>query len=193
MIPPIVFVRHGETDWNAESRLQGHRDIPLNEKGRSQARRNGEAIAEQFAEIESFDFVASPLGRTRETMEIVRASLGLEPADYRLDDRLKEAFFGDWEGFTIGELSRSHPDKIAERKADIWEFVPPGGESYRRVSERVGQWLAGLERPTLAVAHGGVWRVLRVQLLNVDRFETAASPVPQDNAFIWRDGTETLV
>ena len=57
----------------------------------------------------------------------------------------------------------------------------------------VGQWLAGLERPTLAVAHGGVWRVLRVQLLNVDRFETAASPVPQDNAFIWRDGTETLV
>jgi broad specificity phosphatase PhoE len=191
--PPIVFVRHGETDWNAEARLQGHRDIPLNEKGRSQARRNGEAIAKQFAEIESFDYVASPLGRTRETMEIVRATLGLKPADYRLDDRLKEAFFGDWEGFTIGELSRSHPDKIAERKSDIWEFEPPGGESYRRVSERVGQWVASLERPTLAVAHGGVWRVLRVQLLNVDRFETAASPVPQDNAFFWQDGTETLV
>jgi broad specificity phosphatase PhoE len=191
--PPLIFIRHGETDWNAEGRLQGQRDIPLNDKGRTQAQRNGAAVAAAFADVTNFDFIASPLGRARETMEIVRASLGLDPAHYRLDDRLKEISYGEWEGFTGEELSLRDPERIAAREAAKWEFMPPGGESYRLVSDRVVLWLATLDRPTLVVAHGGVGRVLRARVLGVDPFHSLVGIFPQDNAFHWRDGTELVI
>jgi probable phosphoglycerate mutase len=146
-----------------------------------------------FADVVDFDFIASPLGRARETMEIVRRSLGLDPALYRLDDRLREISYGDWEGFTGGELSRLDPEAIAVREAAKWEFMPPGGESYRLVSDRVARWLATLDRPTLVVAHGGVGRVLRARVLGADPFQSPAGIFPQDNAFHWRDGTELVV
>ena len=69
----IYFVRHGQTDWNAEKRLQGQTDIPINARGRAQARRNGRLLAGYLADPAALDYVASPLGRTRETMEILRA------------------------------------------------------------------------------------------------------------------------
>jgi probable phosphoglycerate mutase len=125
----IVFVRHGETDWNVAGRLQGHRDIPLNDNGRGQARRNGRALAQTFPDICDFDFIASPLVRARETMEIVRTLLGLEPAGYRLDDRVKEVHYGSWEGFTNEEVVERDPHVVAKRGADVWGFVRWGGGS----------------------------------------------------------------
>src|ERR1700730_17081630 len=95
-LPILVFIRHGETDWNAEGRLQGQRDIPLNDTGRAQARRNGTAIKAAMPEAVGFDFVASPLSRSRETMEIVRTAMGLAPESYATDDRLKELTVGAW-------------------------------------------------------------------------------------------------
>lgn len=187
---PLIFIRHGETDWNVEGRLQGHRDIPLNDKGRAQARRHGGALAERFREIAGFDFVASPLARARETMEIVRAGLGLDPAAYRLDKRLMEVSYGEWEGFTGAELDLRDPDGMAARGSDRWAHVPPGGESYRLLSDRVGAWLATLDRPTVAVAHGGVGRVLRAGLLGIDPLAAVTELFPQDRAFHWQDGAE---
>lgn len=193
MHPAIVFVRHGETDWNAVGRLQGHRDIPLNDNGRSQAARNGRAIAETFPDIASFDFVASPLVRARETMEILRAALDLEPAAYRLDERLKEVRYGAWEGFTNEEIAEREPHAFAMRLADIWRFVPSGGESYELLAQRVGEWFATLDRPVLVVAHGGVGRVLRHQLLGVVRHRAVSERFPQDKVFHWQGGAETVI
>lgn len=190
---PLLFIRHGETDWNAEGRLQGQRDIPLNDKGRAQARRNGIAIAGEVEEIAKYDFVASPLGRARETMEIIRASLGLDPDVYRLDERLMEISYGEWEGFTGDELKDRSPGLIAEREADKWAFLPPKGESYQRLAERVDLWANTLERPTLTVAHGGVGRVLRIRLLGLEPHEVMSGPFRQDRAFHWLDGGEALI
>src|ERR1700738_2430472 len=103
-LPTLIFIRHGETDWNAEGRMQGQRDIPLNDTGRAQARRNGTAIKAAKPEAVDFDFLASPLSRSRETMEIVRAAMGLPPDGYATDDRLKELTFGTWEGLTDKDL-----------------------------------------------------------------------------------------
>ncbi len=87
--PLLYFMRHGETDWNAERRLQGQHDIPLNALGRRQASRCGEIMRALFErdgrDPESFDFVSSPLGRARETMELMRTGLRLDPARYRTD------------------------------------------------------------------------------------------------------------
>ena len=90
----LIFLRHGETAYNAENRLQGQLDTPLNALGREQARSVGRTLRARIgAEIERLEaagaFVASPLLRARETMEIVREAMGLEPEGYKLDARLK--------------------------------------------------------------------------------------------------------
>src|SRR6266542_617734 len=100
MPPPLLYyIRHGETDWNREGRLQGQRDVPINANGRAQARQSGEILRGLIArEPETaLDYVSSPLGRARETMEILRATLGLDPRSYRVDERLTEVSFGRWE------------------------------------------------------------------------------------------------
>lgn len=189
MLPgTIIFLRHGETDWNVAGRLQGQRDIPLNAHGRLQARRNGERIRETIPDIAGFDFVASPLGRARETMEIARRAMGLKPDEYRLDDRLRELTFGEWEGFTTEELRLDRPDAVAEREARKWEFVPPGGESYGMLANRVSAWLETLDRPVMAVSHGGVGRVLYRLLEGVEPAAAANLDFPQDRFLLWQAG-----
>jgi len=188
MLPTLIFVRHGETNWNVEGRLQGQRDIPLNDNGRGQARRNGETIADRIPGVAGYDFVASPLVRSRETMEIARLAMGLDPSAYRLDDRLREITFGDWEGFTTAELRIRHADLVAERERDKWRFLPPGGESYALLFERVKAWVDTIDRPTLAVSHGGVGRVVRILLLGVDPHQSVAEDFPQDRALLIEGG-----
>ena len=162
---PIVFyIRHGETDWNVTGRLQGRHDVPLNARGRTQAMHCGEILRELFARdgcnVAELDFVSSPLGRARTTMELARAPLGLPADGYRIEPQLAEIAFGEWEGFTIAQLHSRDPQRIAAREQDKWHFVPPGGESYQAVSLRMREWYEGLARDTVAVAHGGTARGL---------------------------------
>ncbi|AJY48122.1 histidine phosphatase family protein [Martelella endophytica] len=180
----IYVIRHGETDWNAARRLQGQKDIPLNEKGRGQAAANGAALSEFLGqEARAFDFVASPLSRTRETMERARAAMGLTPELYRTDDRLRELSFGDWEGRTLDEVGRFSPELLEEREKDKWAFVPPGddAESYEILSWRIGAWLKDVVGPTVCVCHGGVIRSLFRIVGDVSPEEAAERPIPQDN------------
>jgi broad specificity phosphatase PhoE len=167
-MPLLYYIRHGETDWNAEGRLQGQRDIPINERGRAQARCCGEILRDLLArdavDPAGVDFVASPLGRARETMELMRSELGLAAGGYRLDARLREVGFGQWEGSTFAEVSARWPEAAAARERDKWDFTPPQGESYATMSQRLREWYATLARDTVAVAHGGTLRGLIVQL-----------------------------
>jgi len=182
-MPLIYFIRHGQTDWNAERRFQGHLDIPLNETGRGQASRNGRALAEAIGEAGGgFDFVSSPLVRASETMEIVRREMGLAPKAYRTDPRLREIHLGDWQGLLLADSARDHPALFAERNKAPWSFLHPGegGESYHLLSERVLSWLAEVERDTVVTAHGGVMRCLRRHFLDLDEAATFKLDVPQD-------------
>jgi probable phosphoglycerate mutase len=160
------MIRHGQTDWNAELRMQGQKDIPLNTLGRAQATGNGRALKAILGDsVDAYDFVASPLSRTRETMERLRAAMGLDPQAYRTDERLVELNFGDWEGHTLAELELFWPDRLKARMQGKWDFIPPGtdAESYEILSWRVGSWLRSVTGPTVCVSHGGVMRsVLRL-------------------------------
>jgi broad specificity phosphatase PhoE len=182
MFPLVYFIRHGQTDWNAEHRLQGQADIQLNAVGRAQAVRNGGRLAELIADPSAFDFVTSPLGRTRETMELVRTAMGLPCDGYRIDPRLIEVNFGDWQGFTLAELDRINPGSSGARELDKWNFVPPGegAESYQMLFKRVGPWFGELARPTVCVTHGGIFRVLFKMIGKKPIREAAALDIAQD-------------
>ena len=161
----LLLVRHGETDWNAEGRLQGHTDRPLNDFGRRQAI----ALAEQLAR-EPLDAVyASDLARARETAEIVAGRLVLPVV---LDESLREKNWGTWEGLTpserdavefVGESTAEHRERmlaalrrIAERHPDGRVLVVTHGGSMRRVQaaatgmalpvvENCGRWAVECE------------------------------------------------
>lgn len=162
----FYFVRHGETDWNAERRLQGQRDIPLNALGRRQSARCGEILRDLLARggrpPDGFAYVASPLSRARETMEILRGSLGLPPEGYATDHRLAELSFGRWEGLTYREVRERDRSVLAARERDKWNFAPPDGESYADLLVRVRDWHSNLAGDVVVASHGGVARVLAV-------------------------------
>jgi broad specificity phosphatase PhoE len=166
--PTIYYIRHGETAWNAEGRLQGTQDVPLNDLGRRQAARAGNILADLFArdgrDKASLAFVASPLGRARSTMDFVREVLKLPPGGYALDDRLREIGYGRWEGSTLAEMQAQDPELFARRQAEKWTMSPPGGETYASVQLRMRDWYDSLLTDTVAVAHGGTARALMVAL-----------------------------
>ncbi|TWG89624.1 putative phosphoglycerate mutase [Mesorhizobium sp. J18] len=188
--PPLYIVRHGLTDWNVERRLQGQADTDINDVGRSQADRNGHRLAELIDDPAAFDFVASPLRRTRETMERVRLAMGLAPEGYRTDPRLVEVHFGDWQGFTYAELEARQPGVTQARSRQKWHFVPPGAgaESYAMLTERVKPWLDEIERPTVCVTHGGIIRVIFHLVAGTSPERAAAMDVRQDRILHVEDG-----
>ncbi len=187
----LYFVRHGETDWNAVRRYQGQTDIPLNDTGRGQAARNGRELGRILDRAAAdFDFVASPLMRTADTMRIIRQALGLEPDGFARDDRLKEINFGHWEGQIWDDLPNTDPEEFAARKADPYRWRPRNGESYEDLAKRLESWLAGLERDTVAVSHGGVSRVVRGHVLGLDWDAIHTLEVPQDRILRLRRGEQ---
>ncbi|MBX9591977.1 MAG: histidine phosphatase family protein [Hyphomonadaceae bacterium] len=186
----VYFVRHGETDWNATQRYQGRRNIPLNATGRAQARRNGLVLSELLgSEASAFDYVASPLLRARETMQIIRRALSLQPDDYRQDPRLSEIDYGHWEGQLLHDLPTTDPEGFSARRADTWNWQPANGESYRMLSERVAPWLKEIRQDSVVASHGGVSRVLRGLVLQLADVDIPFLEVPQDKVLVLSAGS----
>ncbi len=156
----LYLIRHGETDWNAEGRLQGGKDIPLNDFGRVQAEEVGQKLLALQANAGDLAYLCSPMARARETMEIARQAIGLHPPSYHVDQRLRELTFGAWEGLTWREVRKLDPARAQQREQHKWAYAPPGGESYQMLLERVAPVFSALERDTVVVSHGGVMRAV---------------------------------
>jgi len=193
MSPLIYFLRHGQTDWNANFRFQGQEDVDINEKGREQAHANGRHLAQLLPDPSGFDFVASPMRRTRETMEIVRGEMGLPREGYRVDARLMEVNFGDWQRLTVAEVEKAFPGAIALREKDKWGFLPPGehAESYVMLADRLRPWLHSVTQDTVCVTHGGIIRALLLEIGAATRAEAQVMEVPQDRILKLQDGKST--
>ncbi len=175
----VLLARHGETDDNAAGRLQGHRDVPLNARGREQAAELARGVAaEGVASLWS-----SPLSRARETAEVVGAALGLGAP--RLDPRLMEVDVGDWAGRRMQDVREHEPELVARWRARDPAFRFPGGESIAEHVARVAAALADVRAagalPALVVCHGGTIRAAlagearapRIANASVHRLEAA--------------------
>jgi broad specificity phosphatase PhoE len=190
--PVIYYIRHGETSWNAEGRLQGTQDIALNDLGRRQAVHAGAILADLFRrdgrDASALPFVASPLSRARTTMELLRGALRLPPDEYALDDRLREIGYGVWEGATLAEMQAADPVLYARRLTAKWTMAPEGGETYLEVQQRMRDWYDSVRTDTVAVAHGGTARALMVAL-GIETPQSAADLLIEQGAvYVFRDG-----
>jgi len=190
---PLYFIRHGQTDWNAERRFQGHAEIPINETGRKQASRNGDALASEIDNPDNMFFAASPLIRTRQTMEIIRKRLSLPSRRYMLDDRLIEIDLGDWNGRTPDEVNTDDPGVFERRNQSKWDYTIPGGESYADAAVRTRDFLTSLSGPSLIVGHGASGRLLRGYLRGLKPKAVAHLPAPQDVVFKLNKGKEIIL
>lgn len=195
--PEIYFIRHGETPWNAERRYQGRKDIPLNDKGRGQANQNGKTLAAVFRERgldpQDFEWHASPLGRTRETMERVRAGFDAHLPEVKFDVRLMEISFGVLEGELFEQLPANMAIAPGSRDESYWEFRPENGENYRDVEARLAEFSSVLRGPSVVVAHGGISRALRVLIEHAPIVEVINWAPPQDAIMHFTPGNMELL
>lgn len=162
----ILAVRHGETDWNVGTRIQGQLDIGLNDKGRWQARRVAQALADEGIEV----IYASDLARAFDTARAIGAATGI---DVRPDAGLRERAFGRFEGQTWAAIETRWPAESARWRARDLAFAPEGGESLRGFHARVvtvaERLAAAHPGQTIAlVAHGGVMDCLYRAATRID-------------------------
>jgi probable phosphoglycerate mutase len=147
----IAFLRHGPTAWNDEGRLQGMTDVPLSPRGRA-------LVATWRVPFHDWRWACSPLMRARETAALLDAppSLAIEPA-------LREMAYGEWEGRTLADLRGRERQAMRDAETRGLDMAPPGGESPRRVMERLRPWIAAVAtrgEDVVAVSHKGVIRVV---------------------------------
>ncbi len=152
------LLRHGETVWNSQKRIQGFCNSPLTEAGREQAHK----WAEQLVAGNWQHILVSNLGRAQETACIINEVLQLQMTT---DERLKEQNWGDWEGTKLSDLQRENSIELNKQIAAGWQFCPPGGESRAEVSTRVLSALADIQqrishKKILVVCHMGVIKCL---------------------------------
>ena len=145
----VALLRHGETAWNAEGRIQGQTDVPLSEAGRAKLR--GATLP---AACRGMRVVTSPLGRCVETA----ALLGFP--DVPREPRLMEMHWGAWQGSLLEDLRKSLGESFRANEGRGLDFRPPGGESPRDLMARASAWLKEQREPTLAITHRGVIRVV---------------------------------
>ncbi|HEX5078587.1 MAG TPA: histidine phosphatase family protein [Geminicoccaceae bacterium] len=191
----IYFVRHGETTWNLEGRMQGHLDAPLTVRGLREARRDGAALRALIERDAPYALVFSPLGRTRETARIVAEETRPHVHAERSDARLREVSWGEWDGLTIADIKARYPELWQAHVEDRWNIGAPGGECYRVLCERVADWLASVrdEPRLIVVSHGALGRALRGIYLGLKSDETLQLAEPQDALFRLAQGTVTTI
>jgi len=193
----IIAIRHGETDWNVATRLQGHIDIPLNPTGRWQA----ESVARALAADPIDAIYSSDLLRALHTAEaIARLTLAGGPAAVQRDSGLRERRFGIFEGHTYEAISQQWPDAARRWKIREPDFAPEGGESPRELIQRIRNTVDALASRHLGqqivlVAHGGVLDMLyRLATgLGVDAARTWALGNTAINRLLWTPQAMTLV
>jgi broad specificity phosphatase PhoE len=158
----LILIRHGQTDWNAESRWQGQADVPLNSRGLEQAQR----LAAELAGAGIQAVYTSDMQRALQTVQPLARLTGLP---VRIDPRLREVHVGDWQGLLVTEIVARYGELFHRRQADPSAVTPPGGETLAQVQQRTYTVLDEiLERhphETVAiVGHGFVIALLRLRL-----------------------------
>ncbi len=185
--PRLLLLRHGETEWNLQGRLQGRKNSPLTDLGRAQARQQGK-ILKQIKGIARFDAVCSPLGRAQETALLALGAVGKLP---RLEPEVAEINAGDWEGKTYEEIMGADSTWTDQDMMRLF-LTAPGGEGFDTLHARCADFLSKLDRPTIVISHSVTLCMIRGLLRDLNRSEIEALDRPQGVVYDVTAGQETL-
>lgn len=155
-------LRHGQTQWNVDGRMQGHLDSPLTPLGEAQARAQG-ALLKALHLPENTKLISSPSGRAVATAHLVNEGLDLPMS---LNNALMEIDMGHWQGKTLKDIASVRTDLPHAEDPHLWKFHAPGGERLTEMHDRLSVFLRGLNSPSVLVTHGVTSRVLRCIVLN---------------------------
>lgn len=187
----IYFIRHGETHWNVERRMQGQWEADLTERGLQQAEQNAETVAQLGVEA----IYASPLRRARHSAEALSRRTDLA---INFDDRLKEWNAGDWSGHLYEEVQEKWPEEWAAWRADMWSYRPPACENFEDLANRGGAFLDDILTMDTAkiavVSHGFIGRAMMLVLARLAPSEALQLQTANDAFFRFQrngDGWET--
>ena len=181
--PKIWFLRHGQTEWNAEGRIQGRLNSDLTARGRADAEKQAALIAPFIAEVEAGPggIFCSPQGRAQDT-----ARIALNGVDFTVDARLSEINTGAWEGKLRSEVTYA--------KSDIETYASaPGGEGLERLQSRVAEFLDALTGPSIIVSHGILGKMMRGHLLGLDVDGMTALCNRQGVIYVLENGAEEIL
>jgi broad specificity phosphatase PhoE len=181
----IWLLRHGETEWNRDGRLQGRFDSPLTERGLQQVQAMADLLLRHLGMSPDIRLVASPRARTVATALIVARTLNL---DLDTDHRLVEITMGAWDGMTLDEIARANPG--IDRCRPDWHLGAPDCETLESVRARVASFLDEVDGPTIVVSHGLSGKILRGAYLGLDTGAAMQLYERQDAVFQLADGTE---
>ena len=187
----IYLMRHGETEWNAQHRLQGRQNTDLTAAGKQQAVAYGERLNREPLSHSKARIISSPLKRALDTATIVAGALGVPTGRIEIEPRIIEIDMGRWDGLTWDEVQRDDGEAYAHRRTDRWNVPVPGGESFSDVASRVGQWLSEVEKnqTIIAVSHGGASRVIRGLYARLAPQAILDLSEPQDRIFRMANGS----
>ncbi|MGY3858439.1 histidine phosphatase family protein [Aeromonas intestinalis] len=179
----IYLLRHGQTRYNAEQRLQGRCNSDLTVKGEAQAIAMGDRLREILDEPEQWTLYASPLGRARQTAEFVCQQLGLDSERIVWDERLVELGMGEWESCRVPDLLEDHP--TLDISQPDWYLQAPAGESAGSIQHRAQSWLmdSAIAERAIVVSHGLLGAMLRGAYADLDYATTWSQELPQDAFF----------
>ncbi|GFE50081.1 phosphoglycerate mutase [Roseobacter cerasinus] len=182
--PPVYILRHGQTEWNAQHRIQGGLDSPLTKLGRTQAQMQRTLL--QDCDLDGYHAICSPQGRALQTAAI--ALEGLVPR-IETDVRLAEIGVGVWEGLSRTDLTRDRVvDESEESALDLYDRAP-GGEGFVALRARCLSFMDSLPGPAVLVTHGITSRMLRLIALDMDISEIGTLPGGQGVIYHLQDGT----
>lgn len=192
-MPTIILVRHGETHWNRQKRIQGHGDSPLTLKGIAQAQAYGRTIATLLGagltgDDAGWRVVTSPLPRCVQTTAILCETAGLDFARVEQDARLKEVHTGIHSGRLKAELTEA---ELEGAGTNAWYFRCDGGETHAHLSARLAAWLADRQpgEKVIAISHSVAGRVLRGLHAGMDANQALLADSPQDSVFLLSGGS----
>lgn len=187
----LWLVRHGQTVFNAEGRIQGGGDSPLTDLGREQAARMGRLIGRLTGDQPERMVWSSPQGRAMHTARIIREAAGID-GPLRIEPRLREITLGSWDGLTFDEVEAHSPGARDGASRYDWYFRSPDGETHAEIQARLVGWLDEMAAGSgcrIVVSHGLTGRVLRGLYGGLDAAHALTLDVPQDAVFRLHGGT----
>lgn len=195
---PLVFLRHGVTDWNRQARYQGSTDIELSHDGRRMMKGQAALVEKLFEcgvlDRQQISLVSSPLIRARQSAAELADHLDIKPADIQREAPLRELSMGRWEGLTSQQVKDRFYNERKGRKADRWNFAPAdGGESMAARAPSILKAIAQLQPHSVVVSHAVVLRILLHELGQQTRADAAQAAIPHQGLYVFQNSQFQLI